>query len=202
MPEILATEATLSTLKVEIKALTVSGKQMTLAVFRQMPLMNVTQPNGALWANVRYWGIVRYAIKDEGDVWAVIELEGKLYRGRVNHRYSGWYSELGTNDITPQVRVARQQALAAWRAEEAAEEEKKKNKGLPEYPSPWSKAKYDEYTEKRDQWEAQWNERITQLKKLTTKAIDAREQLDEEYAVRHNLSVDALRQLPQLYIAV
>jgi hypothetical protein len=35
---VLATEATLSTVRVEIKALTVSGKQMTLAVFRQLPI--------------------------------------------------------------------------------------------------------------------------------------------------------------------
>lgn len=82
MTEILATEATLSTLKVEIKALTVSGKQMTLAVFRQLPTQKTYDCEMNLRLDVRYWGIVRYAIKDEGDVWVVMEQGGRLYRGR------------------------------------------------------------------------------------------------------------------------
>lgn len=84
--EILATEATLSTLNVEVKALVVSGKQMTLAVFRQLPEMHALNDEENLWSDVQYWGMVRYSIKDEGDLWAVIEQDGKLYRGRIDVR--------------------------------------------------------------------------------------------------------------------
>jgi hypothetical protein len=83
MTEILATEATLSTLKVEIKALTVSGKQMTLAVFRQLPTTAALARDWKLRQGVAYWGIVRYTVKDEGDIWAVVERNGKLYRARL-----------------------------------------------------------------------------------------------------------------------
>lgn len=78
--EILATEATLSTLKVEIKTLTVSGEKMTLAIFQQLPVMDAIQiEDGELWPDAHYWGLVRYP---EGKLWAVMERDGKPYRGR------------------------------------------------------------------------------------------------------------------------
>ena len=58
---------------VTIKALTVSGKQMTLAVFRQLPVSE--------WCETQEsWGFVRYKIKDEGDYWLVFSREGTLWR--------------------------------------------------------------------------------------------------------------------------
>jgi len=88
---ILATEATLSTPQVEIKALSVSGKQMTLAVFRQLPLAAaIRKEEGLLFDDVCSWGIVRYEIKDRGelpcDLWAVMWPKGALYRGALRRR--------------------------------------------------------------------------------------------------------------------
>lgn len=83
---ILATEATLNTLSVTIKALMVSGKQMTLAVFRQLPSQDssvVLTHDGYLREDLNYWGRVRYAIKDEGDHWVVLENQGQLYRSHL-----------------------------------------------------------------------------------------------------------------------
>jgi hypothetical protein len=60
-------------LAVTIRALHVNGKQMTLAVFRQLPIRK-EQEDSVLW------GTVRYGIKDEGDLWLVFSHEGKLFR--------------------------------------------------------------------------------------------------------------------------
>lgn len=76
---VVATEAALHTLSVTITSLTVSGKQMTLAVFRQLPTCEALK-DGVLLQGVAYWGIVRYTIKDQGDLWLVIEKGGQLYR--------------------------------------------------------------------------------------------------------------------------
>lgn len=95
---ILATEATLNTLSVTIKALMVSGKQMTLAVFRQLPFEDsaglLTQ-DGHLRQDLNYWGRVCYSIKGEGDHWVVLESEGQLYRADLPHINS--YQHLLTN---------------------------------------------------------------------------------------------------------
>ena len=66
--------ASLKTLVVTIQALYVSGKQMTLAVFRQLPWLADAD------ADAELWGIVRYDIKDQGDLWLVFSRGGVLYR--------------------------------------------------------------------------------------------------------------------------
>lgn len=71
--------ASIDTLSVTIKALHVSGKQMTLAVFRQLPECHVFNKDGS-FDITEYWGIVRYHIKDEGSLWAVRAVDGVLYR--------------------------------------------------------------------------------------------------------------------------
>ena len=71
--EIETKNASLDTLAVTIKTLHVSGKQMTLAVFRQLPIKYV-------YKNSELWGIVRYSIKDDGDIWLVFSDNGILYR--------------------------------------------------------------------------------------------------------------------------
>lgn len=65
--------ASLDTLAVTIQALHVSGKQMTLAVFRQLPRATESEDS-------ELWGVVRYAIKYEGDLWLVFSHNGSLYR--------------------------------------------------------------------------------------------------------------------------
>lgn len=75
--EIETKNATLATMSVTINALHVNGKQMTLAVFRQLPI-GVEKSEGDIW------GIVRYSIKDEGDLWVVFSKDGRLYRRWLN----------------------------------------------------------------------------------------------------------------------
>ena len=81
--EIQTKSASLDTLSVTIQALHVNGKQMTLAVFRQLTKARITNDDGSL-APMECWGIVRYNIKDEGDLWVVAASGGRLYRCRLN----------------------------------------------------------------------------------------------------------------------
>lgn len=82
-------EATIQTAVIEIKALTLNNKQMTLAVFRQLPEDETEPP---LYAcsdpKATRWGLVRYEIKDEGKLWLVFSRGGKLYREKVP--YGDW----------------------------------------------------------------------------------------------------------------
>jgi len=73
-------KASLDTVSVEIKALHVSGKQMTLAVFRQLPIEKCTTDAGYLRDNLTFWGTVNYKIKDEGDSFLVADADGRLVR--------------------------------------------------------------------------------------------------------------------------
>lgn len=70
----------LDTMAVEIRALHVGAKQMTLAVFRQLPTAYAYRGDGSLDPKKRLWGIVRYAIKDDADVWVICDVDGILYR--------------------------------------------------------------------------------------------------------------------------
>ena len=69
--------ASLDTLAVTIRALHVSGKQMTLAVFRQLPTASEREGSSL-------WGVVRYTIKEEGELWLVFSHEGQLCRDTEN----------------------------------------------------------------------------------------------------------------------
>ncbi len=89
--EIEAKSASLDTMAVTIQALHVSGKQMTLSVFRQLPTISIFDDEGDPIHDAKPWGFVRYDIKGQGDEWAVISKDGKLYRGIMLH-------EVGTED--------------------------------------------------------------------------------------------------------
>jgi hypothetical protein len=77
-PPVLSTEvATITTATISIHILRVGAKQVTLALFRQVPAL--------AWQDVTVatdtvWGTVRYAIGDAGMRWAVVERAGALYR--------------------------------------------------------------------------------------------------------------------------
>ena len=73
MMEVETKHARLDTLSVTIQALHVSGKQMTLAVFRQLK-------KGHEDENSELWGVVKYPIKDEGENWLVFSTDGTLRR--------------------------------------------------------------------------------------------------------------------------
>lgn len=77
--EIETKNASLDTMAVTIMALHVSGKQMTQAVFKQLPYKDESDKS-------ELWGIVRYSIKDQADIWLVFSESGTLFRRGVNTR--------------------------------------------------------------------------------------------------------------------
>jgi len=86
MPEgiqILTSEASLDTVSVTLEALRVGPRQMTMAVFRQLPIVHVMRA-ADVDPRLVFWGKVRYPIKNQGDVWAVVEKDGHLYRGQLD----------------------------------------------------------------------------------------------------------------------
>lgn len=86
MPKQLTTHnASLTTVAVEVKALTVSGKQVTLSVFRQLQEEPVISSDGTL--NGVPWGYVNYhpdRCSDESPHWHIVWQQGdQLRRSRV-----------------------------------------------------------------------------------------------------------------------
>lgn len=79
--------ANLDTLAVTIQALHVNGKQMTLAVFRQLPINHAYDIDGTINDSLQHWGLVRYPIKDEGELWLVASDKSKLFRCSVGYRW-------------------------------------------------------------------------------------------------------------------
>jgi hypothetical protein len=107
--------ATLDTLSVTINALHVSGKQMTLAVFRQLPEASAYKQDGAP-ADMEFWGLVRYTIKDEGSIWIVAARGGQLYRCNLSRH------DIGTTHRELSRLNGAIQALEWWRAYKAHHE--------------------------------------------------------------------------------
>ena len=116
--------ASLDTLAVTIQALHVSGKQMTLAVFRQLP-RRVESSNASLW------GTVRYSIKDEGSLWLVFSEDGRLYRRSLIENeaesVARWVSRTQEELEESKKKNSRHSAYAEARFNEAIEYSKKYN---------------------------------------------------------------------------
>lgn len=86
--QILSTEATLNTLSITIQSLVVSGKQVTLAVFRQFPEDTFISDEGTQ-KPYQPWGCVRYNVETnyydsfrpiKEDFWMIAEVNGYLVR--------------------------------------------------------------------------------------------------------------------------
>ena len=90
--------ASLDTMAVTIKTLHVSGKQMTLAVFRQLP-------NAREREDSELWGVVRYTIKDEGDLWLVFSHDGTLRRRALDLR-NPWADRSHLNKLARELAYA------------------------------------------------------------------------------------------------
>lgn len=91
--------ATVTTASVEVKTLTISGKQVTLAVFRQLREEQIIGDDGRLFGEP--WGFVNYhPDKCEGDthLHVVWQRGDDLLRSRVDHK-AGFESK-GTSDHT------------------------------------------------------------------------------------------------------
>lgn len=99
--EIETKNASLDTLAVTIKALHVNGKQMTLAVFRQLP-RSYERDDSDLW------GVVRYEIKSEGCLWLVFSHDGTLRRRALDPR-SPWADRSYLKKLTNELAYAEKQ---------------------------------------------------------------------------------------------
>ena len=84
MIEVETKNASLDTLAVTILALHVSGKQMTQAVFKQLPEGDEKEDE-PIWGIVRYRGIY-------SNIWIIFSSEGTLYRRelKTQNPYLGW----------------------------------------------------------------------------------------------------------------
>lgn len=82
--KIFTTDATVRTLQIVVKAMTIGTKQVTLAVFRQLPRIDPLTEEGGLRPDIECWGHVNYPIKDEGEKWAVISCDGGLHRACID----------------------------------------------------------------------------------------------------------------------
>lgn len=76
--------ANIDTLTISIKSIRVSKKQMTLAVFRQLPEINIFTEKGGINPDFNYWGVVRYQIRDMGELWVVLSYAGVLYKACID----------------------------------------------------------------------------------------------------------------------
>lgn len=64
-------------LVVTVKAIRLNGKQMTVAVFKQLPSVELCTASGEALSPIRPWGIVRHELK-EASAWLVLEFQGVL----------------------------------------------------------------------------------------------------------------------------
>lgn len=73
LPEPVAVEE----LVVTIRAVRLNGKQMTAAVFKQLPTVELCTEAGEALSPIRPWGIVRQEVK-ETSAWLLLDFEGAL----------------------------------------------------------------------------------------------------------------------------
>jgi len=71
-------EAQLATLSIDIQAIRVNGKRMSLAAFKQLKVGSYFDEKKP---NCKIWGMVKYKLsKDDDGEWVVYSLDGTLYR--------------------------------------------------------------------------------------------------------------------------
>ena len=105
--------ASLDTLSVTIQALHVNSKQMTLAVFRQLPIAQAYNDDGTLNAELAHWGIVRYNIKDEAPSWIVASKDGRLFRCASGEERR-WDKQTSYLERELKSAIQRQNEFAKW----------------------------------------------------------------------------------------
>lgn len=185
--------ASLDTLAVTIQALHVSGKQMTLAVFRQLPIASALNSDSSLIESLALWGLVRYQIKDEASLWVVASADGVLYRCVAEpYRIS---SKFHLDDIAQAEALLKD--YIEWEpieiAYEAAEIAARKWYDIPAEERIGKRPTAPHAPYRRGY-------RIGTVDAFQQSVIEAK--LSLEVSLRHELSVRKLSMLPQLFIAV
>lgn len=105
-------QASVEPLSIEVKAIRIDGRKMTISVFQQLPnvrlMMNVKSESPSVRDDLKPWGYVQLKVRDEGDLWLVSERNGELCRSSLNimeeHQYSAKAEDV--------LRAFRRQVLA------------------------------------------------------------------------------------------
>jgi hypothetical protein len=113
-------QASVESLSIEVKAIRIDGRKMTIAVFQQLrEIRVVVNPNGdcpTIRTDIKPWGYVRHTIKKEGYLWLLAECRGELCRaalhatGEYDHR-SPSYKVL--NAFSSEILANREQLFIA-----------------------------------------------------------------------------------------
>jgi len=166
--------ASIETLAITVQALHVNGKQMTQAVFRQLPVGWAYNSDGSL-AKFEYWGIVRYAIKAKEDpAWVIYVSNRRIFRCSLFwNGPSSWSAESSLRKAKAHV--------VWWKDRKAA-----KDRGDKDFD--WRPAPYADFKWTADGLAALEAEVVTMDGVL-------------ESALRAERTKVALSQLPQLFIA-
>lgn len=77
-------QATTASLTIEVKAIRIDGRKMTIAVFQQLPRISpFVDPQAEkpiIRTDIVPWGYVRHTIKNDGSLWLVAERDSELCR--------------------------------------------------------------------------------------------------------------------------
>lgn len=217
-------KATIETLQVVIKSIRIEKKQMTLAVFRQLPIKQILTDENDL-IDYTYWGIVNYKIKDEGNQWVVFSIDGYIFRSCIDlkdtWRVDRDYKEAGINLNRYEKRyIIHKKYTEEMQAYEKLEKLLADRLGIkkPVHPSISGKHDYEDYY----QAEKEYNKLITErldfkfeysrfkdrmsdrdLKELEEARIEYEERKDfRKLLYKGNESLKTLHKLDQLFIAV
>lgn len=108
-------QASVESLSIEVKAIRIDGRKMTIAVFQQLReirvVMNPTGDSPTIRPDIKPWGYVRHTIKKEGYLWLLAEYRGELCRAALHP----------TGEYDP--RSASNDVLSAFRSEILANRE-------------------------------------------------------------------------------
>lgn len=76
--------ASLAPLSIEVKALRIDGRKMTISVFQQLPrlspFVNPQDDAPVVRTDFTAWGYVRHKIHEQGALWLIAERHGCLHR--------------------------------------------------------------------------------------------------------------------------
>jgi len=202
--KIYANDATLKTVSVTIQALIVDKKQMTLAVFRQLPVGRLLNDQGDLTGTP--WGVVRYEIKDEGKLWIVYEADTILYRCPFPTKWGVWTEN---NEVNKAIEAYNSCQCIIPNFIPPSKEVKTYVPGKIITTHTYSEVEYKileeterkKYLDEKAQIQQKYQERLQVYKE---KIEDAKKKLDSAIirTKKFNYHIEDFNKLPQLFIAV
>lgn len=179
-------QITIDTFTVSIKTIQVNKKQMTLAVFRQLP---VAEEDDAC----ALWGIVRYSQNATfSGLWLVFSKNGKLFRRELDLRQRTIYQGL----LTDAKRDLERHVRSYYEA----------HKDAPGYWDELSKTYSAEYVQDERSNHEKLRFEHEQKTRLLQKQVEEEEQdvfnEQKDEVTRYSYEHSLVKKLPQLFIAV